>query len=54
MKPNEKARTKWLISDELWEEIKPLLSRHNPYQDQIGGRPIEISDRAAMNGIFLF
>jgi transposase len=52
MKPSEKARAKWLISDELWEEIKPLLPRHNPYQDQIGGRPIKISDRAAMNGIF--
>ncbi len=52
MKQSKKARAKWLISNELWEEIEPLLARHNPYQDQIGGRPLKISDRAAMNGIF--
>ena len=53
MKRSEKARAKWLISDELWEEIKPFLPKHNPYQDQIGWRPLKISDRATMNGIFV-
>src|SRR6185312_10169129 len=52
MKQSKMVRAKWLISDELWEEIKALLPRHNPYQNKIGGRPLKISDRAAMNGIF--
>jgi transposase len=52
MRESKKARDKWLISDELWEEIEPLLPRHNPLQDRIGGRPLEVSDRQAMNGIF--
>ena len=52
MRPSKKARAKWLISDELWEEIEPLLPCHNPRQAQIGGRPLEISDRQAMDGIF--
>ena len=52
MKKSKRARAKWLISDELWKEIEPLLPKHNPRQDQIGGRPLKISDREAMNGIF--
>jgi transposase len=48
---SKKARDKWLVSDELWKEIEPLLPRHNPLQALIGGRP-PISDRKAMDGIF--
>ena len=49
---NKIAQAKWLVSDELWEEIEPLLPKHNPHHRRIGGRPLEISDRQAMNGIF--
>lgn len=52
MRQSKKARAKWLISDELWIEIEPLLPPHNPRQRQIGGRPLQVSDRQAMNGIF--
>jgi transposase len=52
MKQSKKARAKWLISDELWEEIEPLLPRHNPHQRRVGGRPLMVSDREAMNAIF--
>lgn len=52
MRQTKKARDKWLISDELWVEIEPLLPSHNPNQARVGGRPLEISDRQAMNGIF--
>jgi transposase len=51
MKINKKARAKWLVSDELWQEIKPLLPPHNPRQHRTGGRP-PLSDRKAMDGIF--
>jgi transposase len=52
MKQSKKARAQWLISDELWKEIEPLLPRHHRQRRRIGGRPLEISDRQAMNGIF--
>jgi len=52
MRRTKKARDKWLISDELWVEIEPLLPPHNPHRMSVGGRPLEISDRQAMNGIF--
>jgi transposase len=52
MKRCKKARAKWLVSDELWKEIEPLLPGHNPRQAWIGGRPLKISDRQAMDGIF--
>lgn len=52
MRQTKKARDKWLVSDELWAEIESLLPPHNPDHARIGGRPLEITDRKAMNGIF--
>jgi transposase len=47
----QRAKDKWLISDELWQEIEPLLPRKH-FQRRVGrGRPPS-SDRQAMNGIF--
>jgi transposase len=40
--------TKPLVSDELWEVIKPLLPAHAPKTQ--GGRP-RVSARAALTGI---
>lgn len=51
MKMSKKNRDKWLVSDELWEEIEPLLPRHNKKQRIVGGRTAT-SDRQATNGIF--
>jgi len=41
--------SKWLISDELWKEIEPLLPK--PKRKTARGRPI-VSPRQLMNGIF--
>lgn len=41
--------SKWLISDELWKEIRPLLPKAR--RKQARGRP-HISHRQVMNGIF--
>lgn len=46
-----KARDKWLVSDELWKEIEPLLPRAKSQRRPQGGRP-PVIDRIAMNGIF--
>ena len=48
---NLKTVGKWLISDELWEQFKPLIPVTQPPPSWHGGRP-QISDRDAMNGIF--
>jgi transposase len=50
-KPSTKARDKWLISDDLWNEIEPLLPRKKGKKRPHGGRP-PASDRKAMDGIF--
>lgn len=42
--------THWLISDELWEKIGPLIPPH-ARMHRLGGRP-RVDDRKAMNGIF--
>jgi transposase len=46
-----KARDKWLVSDELWEEIEPLLRHSKSQRGPQGGRP-PVTDRQAMDGIF--
>jgi transposase len=51
MRDNIKARNKWLVSDELWVELEPLLPRRKRRLRDAGGRP-PISDREAMDGIF--
>jgi putative transposase len=49
-KSNNKPRY-WLIPDELWEKIEPLLPKHINHHRFGGGRP-RAADRDAMNGIF--
>jgi transposase len=51
MRQKKAAQAKWLLSDELWKEIEPLLSPRKPGVKAGRGRP-PISDRQAMNGIF--
>jgi transposase len=51
MRANKTAQAKWLLSDELWEEIEPILPRQKRRGKPGRGRP-PISDRQAMNGIF--
>jgi len=41
--------TKQLVSDELWQIIKPLIPEEPPKKPE-GGRP-RINDRAALTGI---
>src|SRR5437763_325639 len=50
-RPSAKARAKWLVSDELWSEIEPLLPQSKSEGSTSGGRP-PVSDRQAMDGIF--
>ena len=50
-KTNLKAKVRWLISDELWKEIEPLLPNKKKPRPSNGGRP-PASDRQAMEGIF--
>lgn len=45
------AREKWLVSDELWKEIEPLLPRHTAGRGRKAGRP-PMRDRKALDGIF--
>jgi transposase len=49
--PPTKARDKWLVSDELWKEIEPLLPCRKNQRRSRGGRP-PVTDRQAMDGIF--
>ena len=52
MRQKNAARAKWLVSDELWKELKPLLPpRKQHAKSGRTGRP-PVSDRRAMNGIF--
>lgn len=48
-KISPKTKAKWLISDELWAEIEPLLPKKRRRSSK--GRP-SMSDREVMNGIF--
>jgi transposase len=48
---NRKIQNRWLISDELWSQMKPLIPPVINTHPFGGGRP-QISDRQAMNGIF--
>ena len=50
-KISPKAKAKWLVSDELWAEIKPLLPKTRHLSRSNRGRP-PASDRHAMEGIF--
>ncbi len=49
----KKRRTKsrYKISDELWEKIEPLLPKHPNTHRFGGGRP-RAADRKAMDGVF--
>jgi transposase len=42
---------RWLISDELWSELQPLLPSFPKPELSKGGRP-RVPERKAMNGIF--
>jgi transposase len=44
-------RNPWLLSDEIWKRIEPLLPEQPERDPAIGGRP-RVSNREAMNGIF--
>jgi transposase len=46
----DKAAQGFLISDELWERIEPLLPKHKNTHRFGGGRPRK-DDRACLNGI---
>jgi transposase len=50
-RPPTRARDKWLVSDELWTEIEPLLPNVKNQRRPQGGRP-PVTDRQAMDGIF--
>ena len=50
-KISSQATTRWLISDELWTEIAPLLPKVKQHDPSDAGRP-PASQRQAMNGIF--
>jgi transposase len=47
----DRVRSKWLISDELWHEIEPLLPEVKACHPWRGGRP-RVPDRKAMEAIF--
>lgn len=51
VKKTMKPKDKWLISDELWSELKLLIPSSINLRSQGGGRSRN-SDRDAMNGIF--
>lgn len=44
-------KSPWLLSDEIWKRIEPLLPAQAERDPAIGGRP-RVSNREAMNGIF--
>jgi transposase len=44
--------SRWLISDELWSELQPLLPPPAKREFSKGGRPC-VPERKAMNGILL-
>ncbi len=46
-----KRNNQYRVSDELWNEIEPLLPKHKNTHRFGGGRP-RVPDRQAMDGIF--
>ncbi len=44
------SRERWLVSDELWDKIEPLLPKRRRRARWRGGRP-PVPDRQALNGI---
>lgn len=44
------SRERWLVSDELWSQIAPLLPKPKRRARWRGGRP-RVPDRQALNGI---
>src|SRR6202140_1116035 len=47
---NITSHERWLVSDELWGTIEPLLPKRRRRARWRGGRP-RVADRQAMNGI---
>ena len=47
-----KSKDQWLISDELWERIRPLLPVHVAKPHPLGCHKPRVDDRKVMNGIF--
>ena len=45
-----RSQERWLVSDELWNKIEPLLPKPRRRARWRGGRP-RVPDRNAMNGI---
>ncbi len=41
---------RWLVSDQLWSKVEPLLPKPRRHARGRGGRP-RVADRHAMNGI---
>jgi len=52
MNSAKRIREKWLVSDRLWEEVRPLIPTPVNMHPTGGGHP-SVSDRDAMTGIFL-
>ena len=44
------SRERWLVSDQLWAQMEPLLPKRRRHARWRGGRP-RVPDRQAMNGI---
>ena len=44
------SRERWLVSDELWSKIEPILPKRRRRARWRGGRP-RVADRQAMNAI---
>jgi len=45
-----RSRERWLVSDELWSKLEPLLPKPRRRARRRGGRP-RVPDRQAMSGI---
>lgn len=50
-KPESTAGQKWLVSQQLWNELEPLLPLVPDHDLLLGGRP-RVSARDAMSGVF--
>ena len=46
------SKKQWLISDELWQRLEPLLPVHEAKPHPLGCHRRRVPDRQAMNGIF--
>ncbi len=45
-----RSHERWLVSDQLWSKVEPLLPKPRRHARGRGGRP-RVADRHAMNGI---